>query len=132
MYVAIGVNFRGKTELIGSWLSESEGAKFWHSCLTDLQKIDQTASVPEAETELEHPSTKCDAKYPTIWKQWKLDWPHIIAKFELDDADTEMERGPQPLCNPIRRPNASDTGLNHTYKQGTKNIYSAASFVAAS
>ncbi len=36
MYVAIGVNFRGKKELLGLWLSENEGAKFWHSCLTDL------------------------------------------------------------------------------------------------
>ncbi len=28
MYVAIGVNFRGKKELLGLWLSENEGAKF--------------------------------------------------------------------------------------------------------
>lgn len=37
MYVAIGVNLQGKKELLGLWLSESEGAKFWLSCLTDLQ-----------------------------------------------------------------------------------------------
>jgi transposase-like protein len=37
MYVAIGVNLRGKKELLGLWLSEAEGAKFWLSCLTDLK-----------------------------------------------------------------------------------------------
>jgi len=37
MYVAIGVNLEGKKELLGLWLSETEGAKFWLSCLTDLK-----------------------------------------------------------------------------------------------
>jgi putative transposase len=37
MYVALGVNLRGKKELLGLWLSETEGAKFWLSCLTDLK-----------------------------------------------------------------------------------------------
>jgi transposase-like protein len=37
VYVAIGVNLEGKKELLGLWLAENEGAKFWLSCLTDLQ-----------------------------------------------------------------------------------------------
>jgi len=37
MYVALGVNLQGKKELLGLWLSATEGAKFWLSCLTDLQ-----------------------------------------------------------------------------------------------
>ena len=37
MYVAIGVNLQGKKELLGLWLGETEGAKFWLSCLTDLK-----------------------------------------------------------------------------------------------
>jgi transposase-like protein len=37
LYVALGVNLQGKKELLGLWLSETEGAKFWLSCLTDLQ-----------------------------------------------------------------------------------------------
>jgi transposase-like protein len=37
VYVAIGVNLEGKKELLGLWLAESEGAKFWLLCLTDLQ-----------------------------------------------------------------------------------------------
>ena len=37
VYVAIGVNLTGRKELLGLWLSENEGAKFWLSCLTDLK-----------------------------------------------------------------------------------------------
>jgi putative transposase len=37
MYVALGVNLEGKKELLGLWLSQNEGAKFWLSCLTDLK-----------------------------------------------------------------------------------------------
>lgn len=142
MYVAIGVNFQGKKELLGLWLEETEGAKFWLSCLTDLKnrglndiflvcvdgltgfpqaiqtaypqakvqlcivhlvraalkyvsdadsseviadlkKIYQAATVLEAEQELQNFSEKWDDKYPTISKQWRLKWPHIISMFEL-------------------------------------------------
>jgi transposase-like protein len=37
MYVAIGVNLEGHKELLGLWLGENEGAKFWLACLTDLK-----------------------------------------------------------------------------------------------
>ncbi len=37
VYVALGVNLEGKKELLGLWLSQHEGAKFWLSCLTDLK-----------------------------------------------------------------------------------------------
>jgi putative transposase len=37
IYVAIGVNLQGHKELLGLWLAETEGAKFWLSCLTDLK-----------------------------------------------------------------------------------------------
>lgn len=29
IYVALGVNLEGKKELLGLWLSQNEGAKFW-------------------------------------------------------------------------------------------------------
>jgi transposase-like protein len=37
VYVALGVNLQGHKELLGLWLGENEGAKFWLSCLTDLK-----------------------------------------------------------------------------------------------
>ena len=58
MYVAMGVNLLGKKELLGLWLSETEGAKFWLSCLTDLKNrgvsdifivcVDGLTGFPEA------------------------------------------------------------------------------------
>ena len=37
VYVALGVNLEGRKELLGLWLGENEGAKFWLGCLTDLK-----------------------------------------------------------------------------------------------
>lgn len=37
VYVALGVNLEGHKELLGLWLGEAEGAKFWLGCLTDLK-----------------------------------------------------------------------------------------------
>jgi len=36
VYVALGVNREGQKELLGLWVSENEGAKFWLSVLTEL------------------------------------------------------------------------------------------------
>jgi putative transposase len=37
IYLAVGVNIKGKKEALGLWASENEGAKFWLSVLTELQ-----------------------------------------------------------------------------------------------
>jgi|TARA_B100000959_G_scaffold271941_1_gene320673 transposase-like protein len=37
VYLALGVNMAGHKELLGMWLSENEGAKFWLNVLTELQ-----------------------------------------------------------------------------------------------
>jgi len=37
IYLALGVNVEGHKELLGLWLSENEGAKFWLNVLTELQ-----------------------------------------------------------------------------------------------
>ena len=58
IYVALGVNLHGHKELLGLWLGENEGAKFWLGCLTDLKSrglndifvacVDGLAGFPEA------------------------------------------------------------------------------------
>lgn len=35
IYLALGINVEGHKELLGLWVSENEGAKFWLSVLTD-------------------------------------------------------------------------------------------------
>ena len=37
IYLVLGINLEGQKELLGLWLSENEGAKFWLGVLTDLQ-----------------------------------------------------------------------------------------------
>jgi transposase-like protein len=37
VYLALGVNFCGKKEVLGMWISENEGAKFWMGVLTELK-----------------------------------------------------------------------------------------------
>jgi putative transposase len=57
-YTVLGVNLEGKKEILGLYLNESEGAKFWLQVLTDLQNrgvqdiliasIDGLKGFPEA------------------------------------------------------------------------------------
>ena len=37
VYLALGVTMEGQKELLGMWMSENEGAKFWLNVLTELQ-----------------------------------------------------------------------------------------------
>ena len=37
IYLALGVNLQGQKELLGLWVSENEGAKFWLQVLTELK-----------------------------------------------------------------------------------------------
>jgi len=37
MYLALGINMEGQKELLGLWLAETEGAKFWLSVLSELK-----------------------------------------------------------------------------------------------
>jgi len=169
MYVALGVNLLGKKELLGLWLSETEGAKFWLSCLTDLKnrglndifivcvdgltgfpeairtaypqtkvqlcivhlvraalkyvtdkdsravaadlkKIYQSATVREAEQELEKFAEVWGVKYPTIVKQWRLKWTDISALFEF----------PPPIRKAIYTTNAIES-VNSVIRKFTRN-----------
>jgi len=58
VYVALGITLEGEKELLGLWLSESEGAKFWFSVFTELKNrgvedcfiacVDGLKGLPEA------------------------------------------------------------------------------------
>ena len=67
IYLALGLNLDGEKELIGLWVSKSEGAKFWLSVLTELQNrglkdifivcVDGLEGFPEA-IETVYPKTQ--------------------------------------------------------------------------
>ena len=78
--------------------------------LADLKKIYQAASVLEAEQELANFSSKWDEKYPTISKQWRLKWPHIISMFEL----------PAPIRKAVYTTNAIES-VNSVIRKFTRN-----------
>ena len=37
VYLALGINMQGEKELLGMWIAENEGSKFWLSVITELQ-----------------------------------------------------------------------------------------------
>ena len=67
IYLALGINLEGHKELLGLWLAETEGAKFWLSVLTELQNrglrdifiaaVDGLSGFPEAINTV-YPQTK--------------------------------------------------------------------------
>jgi transposase-like protein len=58
VYTCLGVNLDGEKQLLGLWIGEAEGARFWQSVLTDLSNrgvvdifvacVDGLAGFPEA------------------------------------------------------------------------------------
>ena len=67
LYLALAVNLDGEEELLGMWLAQTKGAKFWLSVLTELQNrgvkdifiacVDGLTSLPEA-VESVYPQTR--------------------------------------------------------------------------
>ena len=67
IYLALGINTDGKKDLLGLWISQNEGSKFWLSVLTELQNrglkdifiacVDGLSGFPEA-IEAAYPKTK--------------------------------------------------------------------------
>ena len=67
VYLALGVNLSGYKELLGMWLAQNEGAKFWLAVLTELQNrgvkdifiacVDGLSGFPEA-IEAVYPQTR--------------------------------------------------------------------------
>jgi len=67
VYLALGINLEGEKDLLGLWVGESEGAKFWMNILTELKNrgvrdiliacVDGLKGFPEAISSL-YPKTE--------------------------------------------------------------------------
>jgi putative transposase len=113
VYVALGITLEGEKELLGLWLSESEGAKFWLSVFTDLKNrgvedcfiacVDGLKGLPEA-IEAVFPQTQVQLcivhkvrnslKY-VPWKERKAvatDLRAIYGAATLAEAEHALER----------------------------------------
>ncbi len=113
MYLALGINLEGHKELLGLWLAETEGAKFWLSVLTELKNrglndiliacVDGLKGFPEA-IQAEYPHTKIQLcivhmvrnslKYVS-WKDYKAvtaDLKRIYQSATEAEASQQLER----------------------------------------
>jgi putative transposase len=113
VYVALGITVDGEKELLGLWLSESEGAKFWLSVFTELKTrgvqdcfiacVDGLKGLPEA-IEAVFPKTQVQLcivhkvrnslKY-VPWKERKAvaaDLRAIYGAATLAEAEQALER----------------------------------------
>lgn len=111
IYLALGVNMEGHKDLLGLWISENEGAKFWLSVLTELQNrgvndiliacVDGLKGFPEAINTV-YPQAKIQlcivhmvrnsVKY-VPWKDYKpvtADLKRIYQSATEDEAKREL------------------------------------------
>ena len=113
IYLALGVNLEGHKELLGMWISETEGAKFWLSILTELKNrgleqiliacVDGLTGFPEA-IEVVYPKAKVQLciihqvrnslKYVS-WKDYQAvtaDLKQIYRSATEEEALRELDR----------------------------------------
>lgn len=45
VYLALGVNMQGNKEILGLWIANNEGAKFWLSIVTELKNLRTTRCI---------------------------------------------------------------------------------------
>ena len=113
VYLALGINLEGHKELLGLWIAETEGAKFWLNVLTELQNrgvehiliacVDGLSGFPDA-IHTAYPDAKIQLciihmvrnslKY-VPWKDYKAvtaDLKRIYQSTTEQEASLELER----------------------------------------
>ena len=113
IFLALGINLDGQKELMGMWIAENEGAKFWLNVLTELQQrgvediliacVDGLKGFPDAINTV-FPQThiqlcivhmvRNSLKYVS-WKDYKAvtaDLKRIYRSSTEDEALLELER----------------------------------------
>ncbi len=113
IYLALGVTTEGHKELLGLWISENEGAKFWLSVLTELQNrgvqdifiacVDGLTGFPDAINSV-FPRTKVQLcivhmvrnslKYVSYKhrKEAAADLKAIYSSINLEEAERELSK----------------------------------------
>jgi len=113
VYVALGVNLQGEKALLGLWISETEGAKFWLAVFTELQSrgvqdgfvacVDGLSGLPEAlETVFPHTQVQLCIVHKVrhslqyvVWKERRQvarDLRAIYGASTLAEAEAALER----------------------------------------
>ena len=112
IYLALGLNTAGEKELLGLWIAETEGAKFWLQVLTELRNrgvadiliacVDGLTGFPDA-IESVYPKAKIQLRIVHMmrnslnfvaWKDRKMvaaDLKRIYQSTTVDDAEAELD-----------------------------------------
>jgi len=112
IYLALGINLDGEKELLGLWISQTEGAKFWLGILTELKNrgiedvfiacVDGLSGFPEA-IETVYPQTQVQPCIVHIvrnslkfvsWKQRKAvatDLKAIYKAATIEEAELALD-----------------------------------------
>ena len=84
----MGVSVESKKEILGFYLGENEGAKFWLQVLTDLHNrglqyiLYQALTKEEAEAALDKLEAKWGKKYPIVFDSWYNNWENLSNYFK--------------------------------------------------
>lgn len=132
VYLALAVNTEGQKELLGMWISQNEGAKFWLNVLTELKNrglediiiacVDGLTGFPEA-IEAVYPQAKVQLcivhmvrnsmKYVS-WKDRKalaVDLKKVYSAKTVDDAESALTAFADKWDD--KYPSISKSWLNH-------------------
>lgn len=112
IYLALGINLAGEKELLGLWIAQTEGAKFWLQVVTELKNrgvadifiacVDGLKGFPEA-IESVFPKTAVQlcivhmVRYSLNYVSWKLrkavaaDLRAIYTAATIDEAERQLD-----------------------------------------
>lgn len=112
VYLALGINLAGEKELLGLWITQTEGAKFWLQVVTELKNrgvadifiacVDGLKGFPEA-IESVFPKTAVQlcivhmVRYSLNYVSWKLrkdvaaDLRAIYTAATIDEAERQLD-----------------------------------------
>jgi putative transposase len=110
VYVALAFNAEGEKEVLGLWIEQSEGAKFWLKVMNELKArgindiliavVDGLKGFPEAITTV-YPQTLVQTCIVHLirnslafvtWKDRKVIMPSIKAIYQAENADAALAR----------------------------------------
>jgi len=111
-YLALGLNMQGEKELLGIWIAQTEGAKFWLQVVTELKNrgvqdifitcVDGLKGFPEA-IEAVFPKTDVQlcivhmVRYSLNYVSWKMrkevaaDLRSVYAAATVEEAELQMD-----------------------------------------
>jgi len=112
VYLALGINMQGEKELLGIWIAQTEGAKFWLQVVTEIKNrgvqdifiacVDGLKGFPEA-IEAVFPKTDVQlcivhmVRYSLNYVSWKMrkevaaDLRSIYAAATVEEAELQMD-----------------------------------------